>query len=125
VSLAEHADRSAVGGKFFNVSGRRYETLDEIATSVAREYGFKDGVQFIAVSAAEPSFPAGLHFVFSFSQWVGSERLRSVTGWKDKRALFSEAIHVHRLAFEAFKSRGNANVAEIQRRIGGNFNAPR
>ncbi|KAM0195183.1 hypothetical protein ACHAPQ_011984 [Fusarium lateritium] len=125
VSLAEHSDRSAVGGKFFNVSGRRYETLDEIATSVAREYGFKDGVQFIPVSAAEPSFPTGLHFVFSFSQWVGSERLRSMTGWQDRRALFSEGIHAHRLAYEAFKNRGNANVAEIQRRIGGDFDGQR
>ncbi|KAF5001258.1 hypothetical protein FGRMN_1158 [Fusarium graminum] len=121
VSLAEYINRDAVSGQFFNISGRRYETLGEIATSAAREYGLENGVQFVSPSAAEPSFPAGLHFVFSFSQWVGSEKLRLTTGWKDRRALFSEGIHAHRLAYEAFKSRGNGNVAEIQRRIGENF----
>ncbi|KAF4451761.1 hypothetical protein F53441_5295 [Fusarium austroafricanum] len=121
VSLAEHDDRSAVGGQFFNISGHRYEILEEVGASVAKEYGFEKGVQFVPATEAEPSFPPGLHTVFSFSQWVGSERLRSLTGWKDRRALFSEGIHAHRLAYEAYKSRGHANVAEIQKRIGGNF----
>ncbi|KAF5621497.1 hypothetical protein F52700_10917 [Fusarium sp. NRRL 52700] len=119
--LAELDDRRAVGGQFFNVSGYRYETLAEVAGAVAKEYGFKGGVQFVPASEAEPSFPPGLHFVFSFSQWVGSEKLRSLTGWKDKRALFSKGIHAHRMAYEAYKGLGHANVAEIQKRIGGNF----
>ncbi|KAH7169234.1 hypothetical protein DER46DRAFT_680793 [Fusarium sp. MPI-SDFR-AT-0072] len=123
VSLAELDDRRAVGGQFFNVSGYRYETLEEVAGAVAKEYGFEKGIQFIPASEAEASFPPGLHFVFSFSQWVGSEKLRSLTGWKDKRALFSKGIHAHRLAYETYKGRGHANVAEIQKRIGGNFNA--
>lgn len=123
VSLAELDDRRAVGCQFFNVSGYRYETLEEVAGAVAKEYGFDRGVQFVPASEAEPSFPPGLHFVFSFSQWVGSDKLRSLTGWKDKRELFSKGIHAHRLAYEAYKGRGKANVAEIQKRIGGNFNA--
>ncbi|KAF5594194.1 hypothetical protein FPCIR_5045 [Fusarium pseudocircinatum] len=121
LSLAELDDRRAVSGQFFNVSSYRYETLKEVARAVAKEYGFDRGVQFIPASEAEPSFPPGLHFVFSFSQWVGSEKLRSLTGWKDKRALFSKGIHAHRLAYEAYKGRGYANVAEVQKRIGGNF----
>ncbi|KAH7200344.1 hypothetical protein DER44DRAFT_790468 [Fusarium oxysporum] len=123
VSLAELDDRRAVGCQFFNVSGYRYETLEEVAGALAKEYGFDRGVQFVPASEAEPSFPPGLHFVFSFSQWVGSDKLRSLTGWKDKRELFSKGIHAHRLAYEAYKGRGNANVAEIQKRIGVNFNA--
>ncbi|KAF9767273.1 hypothetical protein IL306_000183 [Fusarium sp. DS 682] len=122
VSLAEHGDRRAVGGHLFNISGYRYETLDEVAAAVAKEYGFEKGVQIVPASEAEPSFPPGLHFVFSFSQWVGSEKIRSLTGWTDKRAIFSEGIHAHRLAYEANKNRGHANIAEIQKRIGGNFN---
>nr|RBQ82982.1 hypothetical protein FVER53263_02567 [Fusarium verticillioides] len=123
ISLARLDDRRAVGGQFFNVSGYRYETLKEVAGAVAKEYGFDRGVQFVPASEAEASFPPGLHFVFSFSQWVGSEKLRSLTGWKDKRALFSQGIHAHRLAYEAYKGRGHGNVAEVQKRIGGNFNA--
>ncbi|KAJ4259557.1 hypothetical protein NW762_007486 [Fusarium torreyae] len=123
VSLAEHADRSAVGGQFFNISGHRYETLDEIAASVAKEYNFEHGVKIVPHSEAEPSVPPGLHWVFSFSQWVGSDKIRSLTGWKDRRALFSESIHAHRLAYDAYKNRGHSNVAEIRKRIGGNFGA--
>ncbi|KAF4336399.1 hypothetical protein FBEOM_9732 [Fusarium beomiforme] len=122
VSLAEHGDRRAVAGQFFNISGHRYETLEEVAEAVAKEYGFKEGVQFVPASEAEASFPPGLHYVFSFSQWVSSEKIRSLTEWTDKRAIFSEGIHAHRLAYEAYKNRGHANIAEIQRRIGGNFN---
>ncbi|GKU13172.1 unnamed protein product [Fusarium langsethiae] len=117
VSLAEHGKRGAVAGQSFNISGHRYETLDEIATSVAKEYGFEKGVHFVSANEADPSFPRGLHFVFSFSQWVGSDKLRSLTGCKDRRALFSEGIHAHRLAYEAFRDRGYVNVGEIQRRI--------
>ncbi|KAF5583774.1 uncharacterized protein FSUBG_13029 [Fusarium subglutinans] len=122
LSLAELDDRRAVDGQFFNVSGYRYETLEEVAGAVAKEYRFAKGVQSIPASEAEASFPPGLHFVFSFSQWVGSEKLRSLTGWKDERALFSKGIHAHRLAYEACKGQGHANVAEVQKRIGGNFN---
>ncbi|RGP60938.1 hypothetical protein FSPOR_10322 [Fusarium sporotrichioides] len=117
VSLAEHGERGAIAGQSFNISGHRYETLDEIATSVAKEYGFEKGVHFVSANEADPSFPRGLHFVFSFSQWVGSDKLRSLTGWKDRRALFSEGIHAHRLAYEAFRGRGYVNVGEIQKRI--------
>ncbi|CEI61214.1 unnamed protein product [Fusarium venenatum] len=117
VSLAEHKERGAVAGQSFNISGHRYETLDEIATSVAKEYGFEKGVRFVPTSEVDPSFPQGLHFVFSFSQWVRSDKLRSLTGWKDRRALFSEGIHAHRLAYEAFRGHGHANVAEVQKRI--------
>ncbi|KAF4953376.1 hypothetical protein FSARC_12427 [Fusarium sarcochroum] len=123
VSLAEYADRGAVGGQVFNISGHRYEILDEIAASVAKEYNFENGVQIVPLSEAGPSFPSGLHWVFSFSQWVGSDKIRSLTGWKDKRALFSEGIHAHRLAYDACKNQGHSNVAEVRKRIGGNFKA--
>ncbi|KAM6535752.1 hypothetical protein FALCPG4_005293 [Fusarium falciforme] len=120
VALAEHSDRSAVAGQAFNISGYRYETLKEVATSFAKEYGFKNGVEFVPASEAEPSFPPLLHLVFSFSQWVGSQKLRSLCGWNDRRILFSESIHVHRLAYETLKERGHRNVGEIQKRIQGN-----
>ncbi|KAH7264683.1 uncharacterized protein BKA55DRAFT_590197 [Fusarium redolens] len=123
------ADQREKGSEVLRVPGdpnsimHATHTLEEVAGAVAKEYGFEKGVQFVSASEAEPSFPPGLHFVFSFSQWVGSKKLRSLTGWNDKRALFSQGIHAHRLAYEVYKGRGHANVAEIQKRIGGNFNA--
>jgi nucleoside-diphosphate-sugar epimerase len=120
VALAEHSDRAAVAVQAFNISGYRYETLKEIATSFAKEYGFKNGVEFVPASEAEPSFPPLLHLAFSFSQWVGSQKLRSLCGWNDRRALFSESIHVHRLAYETLRERGHRNVAEVQKRMQGN-----
>ncbi|KAM5347168.1 hypothetical protein ACJ41O_010173 [Fusarium nematophilum] len=121
VALAEHPDRADIGGQAFNVSSYRYETLREVASSFAAEYGFKEGVEFVPVSEAEADFPRGLHVVFSFSQWVGSDKLRLLCQWRDRRRLFSEGIHVHRLAYEAMKERGHRNIAQVQKRIGGNF----
>ncbi|KAF4500793.1 hypothetical protein FAGAP_2992 [Fusarium agapanthi] len=53
LSLAELDDRRAVDGQFFNVSGYRYETLEEVAGAVTKEYSFAKGVQFILASEAE------------------------------------------------------------------------
>ncbi|KAF4469515.1 hypothetical protein FALBO_3606 [Fusarium albosuccineum] len=121
VALAEHPDRAVISGQYFNISGYRYETAKEVTSAIAQEYGFKGGVEFVPASEAGPSFPGGLHYVFSFSQWVGSDKIRSVCGWKDRRALFSRAVHVHRLAYEALKEGNNANVAEVQKRMQNNF----
>ena len=30
--------------------------------------------------------------VIAFSQWTSSEKLREVTGWRDRRQLFSKAL---------------------------------
>ncbi|KAF7563289.1 hypothetical protein G7046_g823 [Stylonectria norvegica] len=123
LSLAEHADRSAVAGQFFNISAHRYETLAEVASALATEYGFTGGVEFVPASEALSSFPAGLHFVFSFSQWVGSEKIRKLTGWADKRMLFTGDLHVYRLAYDGFMEKGHGNIAEIRKRIGTGFKA--
>ncbi|CAM1503568.1 Fc.00g011590.m01.CDS01 [Cosmosporella sp. VM-42] len=121
LSLAEHPDRAAISGQAFNISGHRYETLQEVASSLVKEYGFTSGVNFVPVSEAGPSFPGGLHYVFSFSQWVGSTKIRALTGWKDRRLLFSENLQVYRRAYEAMRDEGHGNIAEVRRRIGGNF----
>ncbi|RSL85816.1 hypothetical protein CDV31_016507 [Fusarium ambrosium] len=68
VALAEHSDRAAVAGQAFNISGYRYETLKEVASSFAKEYGFNSGVECISASEAEPSFPPLLHLASSFNK---------------------------------------------------------
>ncbi|KPM39739.1 hypothetical protein AK830_g6844 [Neonectria ditissima] len=120
LALAEHEDRKRVAGQAFNVSSHRYETSKEVTEALAKEYGF-DRVDYIPAEEAGPSFPAGLHAVFSFSQWVGGDKIREVTGWKDKKLLFSENVGVHRRAYELLKEGGHDNIKEIQRRIEGGF----
>ena len=121
LALATHPDRSAISGQAFNISSHRYETLQEVASALAQEYGFTSGVEFIPAAEADESFPPGLHFVFSFSQSVGSNKIRALTGWKDCRMLFTEGLHVYRLAYEAMKEVGHGNIGEMRKRIGGNF----
>ncbi|KAL8988634.1 MAG: hypothetical protein Q9169_008521 [Polycauliona sp. 2 TL-2023] len=115
--------RAAVAGQIFNISGRRYETLAEVGTALATECGFSGGAQF-NVSADEMPKDADFRsseFVFGYSQWVSSERIRALTGWSDKRALFSENLHVYRLAYEAAKDGGSENVETIRKRMVGDW----
>ncbi|KAL6406875.1 hypothetical protein AUP68_09685 [Ilyonectria robusta] len=118
LQLAQHEDRKAVAGQAFNISGHRYETMQEVTEALAKEYGFEGGVEFVSAADAPASFPTGLHSVLSFSQWVGSDKIRQAIGWTDKRSLFSQNVRVHRKAYEALKKSGHDNIATIQQRIG-------
>ncbi|KAK4454011.1 NAD(P)-binding domain protein [Podospora aff. communis PSN243] len=114
--------RPAIAGQAFNISGRRYETLNEIGAALAKEYGF-DGVQF-GVSVKE--LPEAVsnpvyNLVFGWSQWVASDKIRRVTGWTDRRPLFVENLHIYRLAYEAAAEAGSANVESIKKRLAGNW----
>lgn len=51
-----------------------------------------------------------LEVTLNFPQWTGSDKLRRVTGWSDHRPLFTEALHVYRLAYEAAQAAGNENI---------------
>ncbi|KAK3322675.1 hypothetical protein B0H66DRAFT_554931 [Apodospora peruviana] len=107
VSLATSAlfrhRRSAVAGEVFNISGRKYETLEEVGGALAAEYGFDGGCQFrvAAEELAEGLSVVTSQLVFGWSQWVASDKIRKVTGWSDSRPLFSEDMRVYRLAYEA------------------------
>ncbi|PTB61753.1 NAD(P)-binding protein [Trichoderma citrinoviride] len=117
LAVAEHADRSAIAGKTFNISGHRYETVQEVGEALAKEYGFEEGVEFVFPADAPASFPEGLHLVFNFSQWVSSESIRRTTGWTDLRPLFSENLTVYRWAYEAALARGNTNFTAVEDRV--------
>ncbi|KEY74714.1 hypothetical protein S7711_05464 [Stachybotrys chartarum IBT 7711] len=119
VALAQHAPRSAVSHQAFNISSHRYETVREVAVALAREYGMTGGVRFVAAEEAPATFPGGLHMVFGWSQWVGSEKIRRLTGWDDRRALWSEDLGTYRRAYEAEMERGNDNIGVVQARMAG------
>ena len=111
VAIAE-AERSVVKGQCYNISGRRYETLEEVANALVEDYKIKGGVRYLPEKQN-----AGVDVVqmlIGFSQWVGSEKLRRHVGWNDKRQPFSEAVHTYRKAYEAAVAQKHGNVQKIQ-----------
>ncbi|KFH42238.1 UDP-arabinose 4-epimerase-like protein [Hapsidospora chrysogenum ATCC 11550] len=117
VALAEHEDRAAIAGASFNISAHRYETVREVCDALAAEYCFPAGIEFITEEEAGDWFPKSLHFALNFPQWVGSERIRRLTGWTDKRLLFSENVKAHRIAYEAQDKKGHENIGTVRERM--------
>lgn len=115
--------RRGVVGQAFNISGRRYETLEEVGRVLAKEYGFGGGAEFGVDPAKLPQGvdPKGSEIIFGWSQWVGSQKIREATGWSDWRPLFSENVHAYRLAFEAAREGADENVKRIRERMVGNW----
>ncbi|KFY72620.1 hypothetical protein V499_07243 [Pseudogymnoascus sp. VKM F-103] len=100
VALAEFPHREKLNGQCFNISSYRFETLEEIAQALVREYNIQNGVKWLPV----PQGRADVDFarrLIRFSQWTGSDKLRELTGWKDRRVLFSKGLKQYRLAYEA------------------------
>lgn len=121
VQLAEYSDRTAIASQVFNISSSRYETTAEVCKALAIEYGFKHGVKFVPPNEEGEHFPVGLNLVLSFSQWVGSEKIRRLTGWRNVRTLFSEDLGTYRRSYEATKRNGKGNIIDVQNRISTNF----
>lgn len=111
VALAE-ADRDVVKGQCYNISGRRYETLEEVANALVEEYKIEHGVKYLPEK--EKNGVDVVQLLIGFSQWVGSEKLRRDLGWRDKRQLFSQAVHTYRKAYEAAVAQQHDNVQKIQ-----------
>lgn len=116
-------DRKAIAGQQFNISSRRYETLREIGTALAKEYGLSGGAVF---GVSPQDLPGTLSnqdmaLVFGYSQWVSSDKIRAVTGWSDNRPLFHENIGALRCAYNAAKERGSENIIKTRQRMGGNW----
>ena len=111
VAIAE-ADRNVVKGQCYNTSGHRYETLEEVANALVREYKIAGGVKFLP--EPEKKGVDVVQMLIGFSQWVGSDKLRKDVGWRDKRQLFSEALHIYRKAYEAAVAQNHENVKKIQ-----------
>lgn len=96
VAIAE-APRHVVAGQVYNISARAYETLAEIAVAVEKSHGVK--VVF-ADPGPDDEKIFGVNSVFNFPQWVGSAKIRSHTGWSDRKPLFHDAYEVYRRAYE-------------------------
>jgi nucleoside-diphosphate-sugar epimerase len=116
VALAEHANRSAVAGQVFNISSHKYETAGQVLEALTKEYQFPEGLNIVEPTDDQPGNWV-VHVNLAFTQWVGSEKIRKLTGWKDVRPLFAENLHVYRLAWEA--SADHEDVARMKKRATG------
>lgn len=47
VQLAEFPDRKVVKGQCYNISSHRFETLDELAQALVKEYDIPGGVKYL------------------------------------------------------------------------------
>lgn len=110
VALAE-CKREVVAGQCYNISGRRFQTLEEVVRALAEEYEVDGGVKYVRREGGPRSKLLG------YSQWVGSEKLRKDTGWEDKRFLFSEGIKQYRIAYEAAVARGDEGLTKMIKKV--------
>jgi nucleoside-diphosphate-sugar epimerase len=114
VALAE-APRDSVKGRSLNISSHRYETAEEVGQALAKEYGLSE-VRFVKPQEPTPGKPGFdvVGLLFGFSQWIGSDRIRELTGWSDKRPLFSEEISLYRAAYEEAVKENHSNVGRVK-----------
>lgn len=101
VALAEHPDRSEVAGRPFNIANATYETARQIGEALARSYGL--ALEFAAPEGEIPM--TSVHGLANFWQWVGSDAVRSLTGWRERKPSFVAGIEDYRLAYEAHGGR--------------------
>lgn len=99
VALAEHPRREEVAQQAFNISHASYETAGQVGEALASAYGLK--LRLVPPQAELPLL--SVHALAQFSQWVSSDRLRTLTGWTERKPNFSEGIKEYRLTYEAAK----------------------
>lgn len=95
--------------------------MEEVGDALAAEYGFTGGARFGLAPEEIPADDMTGLLVFGWIQWVDSDKIRQVTGWADRRPLFSENVGVYRLAYGAAKTQGSDNVGSISRRTAGDW----
>lgn len=113
VAIASHPRREDVAGQVFNISARRYETVEKLGQALVAEYGISQGVRYVDPKDLAPGENPWPPMLVDFPQWTGSEKLRRITGWSDHRPLFTEAIHLFRVAFEAAPASGHENILKM------------
>ncbi|KAJ0369434.1 hypothetical protein COL26b_010423 [Colletotrichum chrysophilum] len=110
VAIASHVNRSEVEGQVFNISAQKYETVDEVSQALVKEYNITRGLKYVDPSELKDDENPWPNGIINFPQWTDSTKLTNLTGWKHHRPLFSEGLHVYRVAFEAAKASGHEGV---------------
>ena len=115
VAIAEKAE--VANGQCYNISGCRYEILEEVAEALIKEYGLKGGVRYECDAKSEEGMPVQFdvfELLCGFSQWVGSEKVRREVGWRDRRQLFSKGLKMYRLAYEGAVEQEHSGVERVR-----------
>ncbi|RAO73754.1 uncharacterized protein BHQ10_009766 [Talaromyces amestolkiae] len=113
LSLAEHPVRDEIKGQAFNISNARYETLREVCEALAKSYELS--VEYEEPRAFKDIKLGMIEAIVQYSQWVSSDKIRQLTGWKEQRAFFAAGIAQYRMSFEAAlaaKHQGTVKVYE-------------
>ncbi|RYP71791.1 hypothetical protein DL771_004603 [Monosporascus sp. 5C6A] len=113
VALAEHPDRTQIVGQAFNLGPHSYETTEKLLKALAKEYDIPGGFKFTDTEQAKKNASGMIVSLIAWSQWLGSDKIRRVTGWKDKRPLFSENLSVYRRAYECAVKIGHDDLARV------------
>lgn len=106
------APRDVVRGQSYNISGHRYETLAEIVPHIEESHGIKVKYREHQDSDAD-TFGLYALALFTFPQWVGSEKIRTEVGWADTKPLFHQGYEVYRKAYEAAISQDPEQVERL------------
>jgi nucleoside-diphosphate-sugar epimerase len=116
VALADPPHRDEIRGQAFNISNARYETVRDICEALARSYGLSSVEYEPPKELLHKVVPGMAEAVLQYSQWVSSEKLRTLTGWDEKRAYFADGIAEYRLSYEAAvasKHHGTMRITSI------------
>ncbi|KAF2215418.1 hypothetical protein CERZMDRAFT_110098 [Cercospora zeae-maydis SCOH1-5] len=117
IALAQHEPRTAIASQCFNISALRYETAQQVADAIVAEYQL-EGADFVETdleAAADKKVFDVVGLLFGFSQWVGSEKLRTlIPEWTDIRPGFCEALRTYRTAYEAASRADHSNVRRLR-----------
>ncbi|KAJ3958251.1 hypothetical protein N0V92_005178 [Colletotrichum tropicale] len=119
VAIATHSDQESVVGQIFNISAHLYETVEEVGQALVREYSIEAGLSCVEPQDWVPGDHPWLMMLVRFPQWTDSSKLRKLTGWGNRRPLFSEAVGTYRKAFGAAALLGDPMIQKAQQMAGG------
>lgn len=106
VALAEHSNRAQIAGECFNISaGDHYETLGDIGDALVKLYQIEEGIVFNTPETAVDITPTNA--LTNFSQFVGSGKLRELTGWSGISPMFAQDISRYWQEYEDATSAGS------------------
>ncbi|KAI0160169.1 NAD(P)-binding protein [Xylariaceae sp. FL1272] len=111
VALASVPDRSQVAGEIFNIAHSQYETTEDTLDAIGKEYGFT--VAFTDSENAKAHKKNAIALFAGMSQWLASDKIRRVTGWSEKRGLFSENMAKYRREYDEAVKDGHEHIAKV------------
>ena len=85
----------------FNIAGDKYDTFEEILTTVSKAFGGKHKIEYGGGKGET---------VASLSNWLVTEKIKRVLGWKPFKPSFKDGIKEYIQAWEASKEDGFIHV---------------